>query len=355
MSNSNSRIWKILNPAQSIKPNPNLSPMHSNVDQIQRHANELINKTTPHEITAQELLKRNIEEVPWLVHPLLIKTGLVSWAGASDVGKSSLARQAALSICLRESEFLGFPINALHHSCLYVSSEDDAIAMSYLIRKQISDKSLPGEYLNDLRFIFETENILNKIIKSLEVRAVDLIVIDVYTDLYGKSLNESNQVRSFLQPFKELSDRYGTCILFLHHTGKRTGQSLPSKHNLLGSQGFESKMRLVVELRNGASNNQIRHLCIVKGNYLSAEYKDRSYVLEINGNLTFSNTNERCSYEEISTNNFASESFTERKKKYLKAKKLKKDKTSYEDIASIIGYKSKSSVHQLFKDFENME
>ena len=48
---------------------------------------------------------------------------------------------------------------------------------------------------------------------------------------------------------------------------------LPSKHNAIGSQGFEAKMRVMMELRPDPVRHDIRHLCIVKGNYLSEEYK----------------------------------------------------------------------------------
>ena len=93
-------------------------------------------------------------------------------------------------------------------------------------------------------------------------------------------MNENNCVRSFLNAFSQLAIRHNTLVIFLHHTGKRTESLAPSKHNAIGSEGFEAKMRLIMELRQDPEHHNIRHLYIVKGNYLSAEYKHArvSYV-----------------------------------------------------------------------------
>ena len=87
------------------------------------------------------------------------------------------------------------------------------------------------------------------------------------------SVNESNQVRLFLNQYSQLARKSKCLIIFMHNCGKRTEHFMPSKHNLLGSQAFEAKMRLVLELRTDIENVTYQHLCRVKGNYRSAEYK----------------------------------------------------------------------------------
>lgn len=72
-------------------------------------------------------------------------------------------------------------------------------------------------------------------------------------------------------------------MLLLHHTGKRTESKPPHKSNILGAQGFESKTRLVIELRKDFMEPNIRHLCIVKGNHLPEEFKSSSIALEFDG------------------------------------------------------------------------
>ncbi len=116
-------------------------------------------------------------------------------------------------------------------------------------------------------------------------------------------MNDTNQVRTFLNDYSQLAQKHKCLIIFLHHTGKRTEELAPSKHNLLGSQGFEAKMRLVIELRNDLNYPEKRHLCIVKANYLPKEYKTESYVLLFNENLQFLNTNERVLFENLKSGN----------------------------------------------------
>ncbi|MBQ5700799.1 MAG: hypothetical protein IIV68_01610, partial [Alistipes sp.] len=75
----------------------------------------------------------------------------------------------------------------------------------------------------------------------------------------------------------------------------------PSKHNAIGSQGFEAKMRFVAELRQDPDPQRcnLRHFCIVKGNYLPPFYKRQSYELNFTQGLNFTLTGNRVDYELI--------------------------------------------------------
>ncbi|NPD47412.1 AAA family ATPase [Lentimicrobium sp. S6] len=182
---------------------------------------------------------------------------------------------------------------------IYVSTEDDDYAISFLLNKANIDRRLPNESFQDLTFIFDTHELVEKLDQQLKVSKVDLIVIDAFTDIYGKSMNDTNQVRTFLNEYSQLAQRHKCLIIFLHHTGKRTEELAPSKHNLLGSQGFEAKMRLVIELRNDLIYSDKKHLCIVKGNYLPNEYKTESFVMLFDENLQFTMTEERVPYNNL--------------------------------------------------------
>lgn len=253
--------------------------------------------------SATELLNRNIEEIPCLVEPIFPKVGLVALAGGSDTGKSSLLRQFAISICIGESKFLGFRINSEYKNGIYVSTEDDEYAISFLLNKANKERCLNANEYKGLTFIFDTHNLLEKMDNQLSKQKRDFVIIDAFADLYGKSMNDTNQVRAFLNDYSQLAQKHKCLIIFLHHTGKRTEDLAPSKHNLLGSQGFEAKMRLVIELRADNTEPSKRHLCIVKGNYLPKEYKTESFVLLFNENLQFSMTNEKRLFEELKSDN----------------------------------------------------
>jgi hypothetical protein len=161
-------------------------------------------------------------------------------------------------------------------------------------------------------------------------------------------MNASNEVRTFLTKYKELAQRHGCLVIFLHHTGKRTENLPPSKDNALGSQGFESKMRVLIEIRRDFSQDINRHLCIVKGNYLPEEYKNRSYKLEFNNQLQFTSTGQRVRFEELARPDFKGAQDNKKSEYIKKALALKEAGRSYREISDEItqsGYKvSRSTV-----------
>jgi uridine kinase len=253
--------------------------------------------------TGNELLSRKIESIPTLVDPLFQQVGVVAVAGSSDTGKSSFLRQLAIHVVLGLPTFLGFHLNIKHCRAIYVSTEDDDNAYSFLIYKANLHYQRTNEDYSGLTVITDTSNLLEKLDTKLSESEHDLVVIDAFSDLYGKSMNDSNQVRTFLNEYSQLAQKHQCLIIFLHHTGKRTEDLTPSKHNLLGSQGFEAKMRMVAEIRTDPSDPSKRHLCIVKGNYLDKEYKTESYVLAFDENLQFTNTGERKPFDELKSTN----------------------------------------------------
>ena len=297
-------------------------------------------------ISATDLLNRQIKDIPYLVEPILQKVGLACIAGSSDTGKSSLLRNLCMRIVSGKSEFLGFQIHSKHRRAIYVSTEDDETAMAYLLNKQNKDMGVASTDVQGLKFIFDTENILQTLDEELTCAPADIVCIDAFTDLYGKSMNESNQVRSFLNEYSQLAQKHQCLMLFLHHCGKRTEDGEPSKHNLLGSQAFEAKMRLVMELRSDIVDTSLKHLCIVKGNYLPSEYKNESYQLRFTENMTFINTGERIPFE-----NLAKEEDS-KTRKYELIKMYQSQGLSMEEVSQKLGYKNKSSISRILQKYD---
>ena len=250
--------------------------------------------------TGEELLLRDCKEIPCLIEPILQQTGVACIAGSSDTGKSSFLRQLCIAVVTKQPDFLGFKINARYNSAIYVSTEDDDIMMPSLLTKQCDAYNLQPAEMRGLRLVFDTDDLLQRLETMLQETPVDLIVIDTFTDIYCDSMNETNKIRSFINDYSQLAVKHKCLVLFLHHCGKRTEElQEPSKHNLLGSQGFEAKMRVVLELRTDYKDRNLKHLCIVKGNYLPAEYKNESYVLFFNDRQLFENTKNRVPFSQL--------------------------------------------------------
>lgn len=56
-------------------------------------------------------------------------------------------------------------------------------------------------------------------------------------------------------------------------------------------------MRLMIELKSDMQSVNKKHFCIVKGNYLSHQYKTHSFEVQFTDNLTFNNLETRTHYE----------------------------------------------------------
>ena len=307
-------------------------------------------------INGRELLEKGLSEMPCLLMPILPKVGLCAVAGSSDTGKSSFLRHLAIAIVLGEKEFLGFEINSTHKSVIYVSTEDDSEACAVLMFKAFKTELEYQDY-EGLRFLFESENLLKVLDEELFKAPADCVIIDTYSDIFEGNMNQSNEVRTFLNKYKELAQRHGCLVIFLHHTGKRTENLPPSKDNALGSQGFESKMRVLIEIRRDFNNNNNRHLCIVKGNYLPEEYKNRSYMLEFNSKLQFTSTGQRVRFEELARPDFKGAQDNKKSEYITKALALKEAGKSYREISDEItqsGYKvSRSTVGNWLENNKN--
>jgi RecA-family ATPase len=244
--------------------------------------------------------------------------------------------------------FLGFPIVKNHNSAVILSTEDDELAVSFLLNKQNKGLMFPPEAYKALRFIFETDDPVGRIDQELTIKGADVVIVDAFSDLYGGEMNATNKVRSFLNEFANVAKKHECLIIFLHHTGKGKDHLEPSKHNLLGSQGFEAKMRLVLELRKDNFDPKIRHLCVVKGNYLPEEYKNESYVLEFDDNMLFHSKNERVPFDQLGSAEKPDKS-AQKEANIKRAKELKEQGFSQVKIAATMGV-TEASVSRYLKD-----
>ena len=250
-------------------------------------------------VGADELKNQEIKEVDYLVDRLIPKGTLCSLVGESDTGKSSLLRQLAVSIAYGDNSFIGFKLNDQCRNVVYVSTEDGEMSTGVWLNKHFGKDTVDHESLTRLKFLFITENLYQNLKEVIKNNCVDLLIIDSYADIFEGSMNDSNIVRSFLTKYNELANMYGVTIIFLHHTKKSSEGARPNKNSILGSQGFEAKMRSVMMLTKDKDDDTLRHLCVVKNNYLPEKDKKLSYVLRFNENLSFEATGERVDFNDL--------------------------------------------------------
>lgn len=315
------------------------------LDEIQREQTPVIEDKR--RFTAWELMNQPLQEQDCLLDPILPRVGLVSLVGSSDTGKSMLLRQFAIDIVSHRTRFLAWALKANHFSVAMIVTEDGQSDSGYLLNKQAS--GMPEEYGKRLTISFAPENALEEAGFLLSEQKRDVLVVDAWGDVAGIDTKDNGKVRIVLNEWHKLAIKYQCLIIFLHHTGKSTDTRAPSKHNTIGAQSFEAKMRCLVELRKDQNDENRRHFCIVKGNLLSQEYKSQSYVLDFNTDtFRFTYADERTPIDELAYNDIPQ--VREKKttpENYARAIQLQKEGHTLDSIAKQLNLANRGAVSKL--------
>jgi RecA-family ATPase len=219
------------------------------------------------------LVKNAADSVQMLLEKFLPKVGLAALIGESDIGKSTWLILLALFVALKEKLFLGMKLNVTHGRALYVSTEDDASNFGPRAKKLCKKLEISESELEKIEFYFtdDVEKLASNLNDYLSDNKFDLVVIDAFSDILSEDGNNATVVRKTLNGLSKIASRYQCLILVLHHMRKSAG-SEPSKNDVLGSSGFEAKMRSVIGLYRGNEPGEVK-MKILKGNYLSPEDK----------------------------------------------------------------------------------
>ena len=289
----------------------------------------------------EELVTAYSENIPYLWGNILPKSGLVCLAGESDCGKSAFLRQLAIFNCLNNfGTFLGlnFENNKWHKRALYISTEDNQAYFAATLRKQCKDFRIEPRHLSELKVIFESDNIIEKIEMFQKTHHTNLIIIDCLNDILPTQATSAVAIRKFLSRLQRIAEDHQCLIIMTHHTNKYAHNRRPSKYNLIGSPALEAKCRTVIELRTDPFQRNFKHLCVVKGNYTPDGEKNKSYMLEFTPNLTFKNTYRRV---DIDTLTLMPDYIADRVEKY---NRLRNGGVKGDELAKAMGFASRGSL-----------
>ena len=266
---------------------------------LEQDALETAVKKPKYVYTAEELMELNITEIPMLFSPILQTVGVASLCGGSDVGKSYLCLNLALSICTEAEDVLGLKIKRKHGSVIIVCTEDTKEDMCVRLTSMLKGKKI---IKGSIRFIFEIDGLEGMLKAELSRQPADLVIIDTLGDLFTKNLNQSIDVRQFFKPYKALAQNNKCLILFNHHIGKgKENNNSPSKNDVLGSQEIESACRTVLMLSKRADSKRV--LTVVKGNNIPDELKDKGKILDFDPYVGFTDTGETIEYSKMGSSN----------------------------------------------------
>ena len=175
----------------------------------------------PKTISAEELLSTPLPPVKWII-PDLLPAGLALFAGPSKAGKSWLT----LWLCLQVAQ--GKPMWGREiepHTVIYFSLEDTFNRLQNRIFQLIDGGDAPE------RLILQTEcpsigQGLEEQVESLIHTYCDvgLIVIDTLQKVRVSDGNCGMYANDYKEAgaLKKIADKYGICILLIHHLRKQT-------------------------------------------------------------------------------------------------------------------------------------
>ena len=296
-----SKKFDLLALVKSLKPGQSYT-FNKKVTDQKREEIDALETAYPYVVTGTSLLTMPPDSTPNLWDPFLKKQGLTTLTGSSDLGKSSFLRQLAISVALKKDAFLGHPLNVRHGRVIYFTTEDSQASICELLQKQLKHIN-PGD-LSGLCYVFNAEEPLKVIEQQLKVAPTDVVIVDCISDIFDGQMNDIGSVRRYLNKFNKLSLTYDCLFIFLHHNGKRTDTNAPHKSNIIGSQGFEAKMRLVMELKKEGDTQ--RNLWFTKGNYLPENIKKHSLQLEFDELQEFTYVGKSQVYTAKNNNKFIS-------------------------------------------------
>ena len=92
-------------------------------------------------LTLDELLSLDVSEIPFLVDGMIPKYTITFITGESDIGKSLLTSQIALSTCYKEKT-ISKKIHSEFKKAIIISTEDTHYALSFRLKKQLKGLNL---------------------------------------------------------------------------------------------------------------------------------------------------------------------------------------------------------------------
>ena len=175
----------------------------------------------PKTISAEELLSTPLPPVKWII-PDLLPAGLALFAGPSKAGKSRLT----LWLCLQVAQ--GKPMWGREiepHTVLYLSLEDTFNRLQKRLLQLVGSEEAPE------RLVMQTE--CGSIGQGLEEQLTSflyqhpdtgLIVIDTLQKVRVSDGNGGMYANDYKEAgaLKKIADKYGICILLIHHLRKQT-------------------------------------------------------------------------------------------------------------------------------------
>jgi hypothetical protein len=160
-----------------------------------------------------DLIDNAPDYTEFLVPDLLTEDELFLLAAGPRTGKSLLALTLAQAVATG-GQFLGRPCT--QGTVIYVKCEDSDTKIKEREQAQGWPRGLPVAWLNDFKLSNMAE--LEEMVAELDPR---LLVLDTLSRIKDSAISESSaEMSQLLEPLQKMANKYGCCVLLVHHTGK---------------------------------------------------------------------------------------------------------------------------------------
>ncbi len=160
-----------------------------------------------------DLISNAPDYTEFLVPDLLTEDELFLFAASPRAGKSLMAMTLAKAVASGD-QFLGRPCT--QGTVIYVKCEDSHTKIKEREAAQGWGKGLPVAWLDDFRLSNMSE--LVELVEELDPR---LIVLDTLSRIKDSTISESSaEMSQLLDPLQKMANKYGCCVVLVHHTGK---------------------------------------------------------------------------------------------------------------------------------------
>lgn len=250
----------------------------------------------------EELHELKDEEQKFLIPELIPSNAVAGLIGEDGIGKTQLCIQLCLHIAMKRRKFLGLELNAIHHRCLIVATEDSRQKFTKAITKQayaLNPDHKPKDILIDFTEggnFDEIATLEAEIVRLLKVKKYDLVVLDAFSDLFTMmdgEINSNSDARKILSMCQQLCNKYETTLIFIHHAAKtkivakrKEGKLFLEKNDTQGAGAISQKPRTILALTHddksireeGRYFNNFLH--VLKANLMSKLYVTQAIQLE---------------------------------------------------------------------------
>ena len=237
-------------------------------------------------ITGEELLAKEIAEIPFVVKDLL-PTGLTLIAGAAKAGKSWLALWLSVQIAKGKNVW-GYETKK--STTLYLCYEDNEIKIQNRLLEITEDAP------NNVHFCTEVSKLggeLETRIKNFMTQHSDtkLIIIDTLQTVRQSSESSYANDYSDLSILKNLADEYKIAIILIHHFRKQKDGDVFNQ--ITGSTGLQGACDTMFVLAQGKRGDNSAILsCIgrdIESRELELERSDENIWIKLSDSNTESN------------------------------------------------------------------